>query len=278
MMYVTKIPILAYHRIVKDNEPPDPYRLSVSVSQFEAQMRYLSDQGYKCVNVSDMFDPAGNQVTLPRKAFALTFDDGYEDFLTHAYPILRHYGFSATVFLVANLIGKRSIWDGKLASPLLSWRHIEMLSRDSIEFGSHTCSHPYLPVILPKQIHHELLCSRNRLEDGLGKAVPLVSYPYGGTSSLVQQIAEEVGYRAAFGVDNGRASRFNILRSECTSDASLKQFAFRLSPFYRHMHWWRMYMRKKLRPLKMSLWMSCVIPVLLDDSGEVAVDHFRPFL
>ena len=150
-MYLTNIPILAYHQIIPTTALEAASRLAVSVDQFERQMRYLYDHSYRCLSLKEFLSLPGSFRPQHEKAFALTFDDGYEDFFSQAFPILQRYGFSATVFLVTDLVGAKSKWEGEQGNRLLTWSQIETLHNAGVSFGSHTCTHPYYPA-----------CQRNR--------------------------------------------------------------------------------------------------------------------
>ena len=95
-----KIPILMYHSI-SDGENP----LSVSLSKFDKQMRFMSHNGYKTIKLNNLLN------LNKGKYFIITFDDGYEDVFKNALPILKKYNFTATCFFVSKHIGKYNIWD-----------------------------------------------------------------------------------------------------------------------------------------------------------------------
>jgi peptidoglycan/xylan/chitin deacetylase (PgdA/CDA1 family) len=164
----------------------------------------------------------------------LTFDDGYENFLIHAYPILRRYGFTASVFLITDFVGKRSDRKFEQGVPFLNWEQVKSLHKVGISFGSHTCTHPDLPRLSEKQVWHELVSSKECIEDRLGERTRLLAYPHGHSNLVIQQIAEAVGYEAACGISRGRSSRFNLWRTKCRTNDTLFRFAFRLTkwPYY----------------------------------------------
>lgn len=228
------IPILNYHQITDKDPRRDSY--SVPTSKFERQMNYLHKHGYICLSSLDFLHLIRNDSKEKKKAFVLTFDDGYADFYKNAYPILKRFGFKATVFIVTDHVGRESSWEEEKRAPLLSWDEIKSLHKAGVSFGSHTCSHPDLTQISSEQILYELKASKEKLEAKLGEEIQLLAYPYGYSNNEIQRVARDVGYKSAFGVNTGRNGRFNLLRCKCLTNDNLLRFGFRLSPCY---HYWR---------------------------------------
>jgi peptidoglycan/xylan/chitin deacetylase (PgdA/CDA1 family) len=214
-----------YHRVVDRHDGPDPWRLKISSAQFEAQLSYLRSRGYQSIALADV--PRAWQAESPwPKPVAITFDDGYRDTYSHAWPLLRKYGFTATVMLVSGCIGGHSNWDcGRAApAPLLSVEEIRELAEGGISFGSHGATHVSLPELGIERIRHELAGSKAKLEELLGRPVTTLAYPYGRCSAEVSQAAEEAGYTVAFGVDHGCKSLHNFSRIDaagCGGDTLL---------------------------------------------------------
>ncbi len=228
-----RLPILMYHRIAASgSEALAPYR--VTPDAFEAQIRFLSEQGFKGVSVHDWSSHIVFGSALPRGAVAITFDDGYVDFLEHAWPVLDRYGFSATVFLVADRIGGSNTWDSEHGEtiPLLDWPRIRELQASGIEFGSHTASHAWLPSLSSREVVAELTRSRQHLEDGLGTAVDSLAYPWGAFNKRVQFLAGacgyEVGVSTAPGTCEARHALLALPRLEIEGSDSLESFAAKL--------------------------------------------------
>jgi peptidoglycan/xylan/chitin deacetylase (PgdA/CDA1 family) len=246
-MFLTSIPILAYHQIIPVASLEGAGPLAISVDQFERQMRYLYDSGYRCMSLIEFLSLSASSGSQGNKTFALTFDDGYEDFFSQAFPILQHYGFTATVFLVTNLVGTKSNWEGGQGKPLLTWDQIRTLHNADISFGSHTHNHPVLPRLSRKQIYQELATSKACIETKLGQEAALLAYPYGKSNTLVQSIATTVGYRAACGVVNGKVGPFNLWRCECHKSDTLQTFIYKLTPRYRYLGQLRSWLRDETR-------------------------------
>jgi peptidoglycan/xylan/chitin deacetylase (PgdA/CDA1 family) len=106
----------------------------------------------------------------------ITFDDGYRDFYTNAFPILQKYHFPATVFLPTDFIENET---NKLrGKDHLTWSLVAELSASGISFGSHTLSHPQLHDLGRNEIKHELRDSKKSIEDKTGKPVTSFSFPF----------------------------------------------------------------------------------------------------
>jgi peptidoglycan/xylan/chitin deacetylase (PgdA/CDA1 family) len=170
------VPILMYHSISPEEEYVHPYyRINTSPAVFADQMRYLGEQGYRTISLQELHDKAPHA-----KNVVLTFDDGYADFYTSAFPVLQRYGFTATVFLPTNYIGSESF----NRKNTLTWPQVAELQRSDISFGSHTHTHPQLRNLSRAEVRRELVLSKEILENKLGRSVTLFSYPYRFTENL----------------------------------------------------------------------------------------------
>jgi len=202
-------PVLLYHRIVEKATPGDP--LAVSLEIFERQMRALHTWGIHAASLGSLEAGRGR----PTRAVGLTFDDGYREFLYHALPILKRHGFTATVFVVTDRVGRRADWAGADGPALLGWEEIRELAASGIEFGSHSRTHPRLDALSDERLHEEIDGSKRDLEDALATPVRWMSYPYGASNEAVRRAARGAGYDAAFGVLSGPPGPYNRGRFEC---------------------------------------------------------------
>ncbi len=177
-------------------------------SRFRVQMAYFKAMGYRVMGLSEGFRRL-QEGSLPRKAIVLTFDDGYADFYYLVAPLLRRYGFGATVFPVADLIGQKAYWlkeYGYPEAPLLTKEMIIELRDEGFEFGSHGLSHRRLSELDREALEAELKHSKAVLEEILQKKVSCFCYPYGDYNSSVQEATEAAGYRAAVTCERGKAT------------------------------------------------------------------------
>jgi peptidoglycan/xylan/chitin deacetylase (PgdA/CDA1 family)/GT2 family glycosyltransferase len=228
-----RLPILMYHQ-VSTTGPDSLTRWRISPTAFEEQIRYLRDAGYYSVTFDDWRVAQQTKQPLPGRGIILTFDDGYLDFYTDAFPILRRYGFSATVFLVAERIGQNNTWDAAYGEsvPLLDGLHIAELQQEGIEFGSHSATHRPLTGLSNKAIVEEAARSRAILTRALGKPPRSFAYPYGDTDPVVQHLIGACGYTFGLtcyaGFSQYQNSLLALSRIEIMGSDSLEQFVRKL--------------------------------------------------
>lgn len=231
-MSAPAVPILMYHKVA----PVDPRSTLkghyVPPKLFAKQMAALADAGYQSVPLSTLFN---EEEPLPEKPIVITFDDGYENFLTHALPVLVRTGFTATVFLVADALGKTNCWDvktGDVEERLMDLPQIREARSVGTEFGSHTLHHADLPAIGPEEAWREVADSRSRLEDELGEPVTTFCYPYGRKSPEVKEMVERAGYRLACSTEKGAntpsTDPFALRRINIRRDTYLPVFLYKL--------------------------------------------------
>ncbi len=169
----TVIPILMYHYVRVVNNPQDQIGINLSVKPelFAAQMQYLADKGYTTLTMREVHAILAGQQPLPPKPIALTFDDGYRDFYTAAWPTLQRHGFKATNYVVTDFIG----WDAYMTWPMLQ----ELDATGQVEIGAHTRSHPDLRALGKERRWDEIAGSKAILEEGLGRPTVSFCYPAG---------------------------------------------------------------------------------------------------
>ncbi|MFZ1107487.1 MAG: polysaccharide deacetylase family protein [Rhodomicrobium sp.] len=207
--YVSEeLPVLMYHGI--EDVPPDhplpSWRLSPSA--FEQQVLTLRQNGFRSIGVEDWWSAAQSNKKINGRAVIITFDDAFTNFLNEAFPILKKYDFTATVFVPTGYVGKTADWDSKYncLDEIMTKREIRFLSEQGITFGSHTETHPHLTAISRPQLLEELKASKEKLEDIIGAAVSQIAYPHGDCDDVVVGQAMELGYEYGFVICNRRCS------------------------------------------------------------------------
>jgi len=144
----------------------------------------------------------GKNATL--KPIILTFDDGYEDNYSIAFPLLQKFGFSAVIYAVTEKDRRTNFWDqDEPPAQLMSAAQLKELHRSGIEIGSHTVTHPRLPTASPERLRTEIRDSKDALEQLFGSGVFSFAYPYGELSESVKDCVCEAGYRFAVAADSG---------------------------------------------------------------------------
>jgi len=220
----THVPILMYHYIRDYNNPKDRVgnTLSVSPTNFDQQMNYLASNGYTPITLDTLYAIFNHQVTSPAKPVVLTFDDGYIDFYSQAYPILRKYNFHAVSFIATGLIGQPAY---------MSWGNIhEIQGSGLVTFEAHTITHAYLPKLSYQAMLHELLQSKQTLQSQTGYTVNFIAYPYGASNWTVQRAAQQAGFVGGVGTWYAQATykSMNMPRVRVNGNFSLQTFASRL--------------------------------------------------
>jgi peptidoglycan/xylan/chitin deacetylase (PgdA/CDA1 family)/SAM-dependent methyltransferase len=198
------VPILMYHRIGTDG-PLALARYRLAPDLFTAQIATLYRAGYRTIRLEDWSSAMMRNEPLPGKPIILTFDDGYRDFLTAAMPVLRYYGFSATVFLVAEQIGGVADWDAGYgeAARLLSWQEVRALQAAGTEFGCHSAVHQPMTGMHLTDLTEDTVRARALLEEGLATPVTTLAYPYGAENEFVRRVVADLGFRAAASCEPG---------------------------------------------------------------------------
>ncbi|MDB6022725.1 MAG: Polysaccharide deacetylase [Pedosphaera sp.] len=173
-----RLPVLMYHSISdgsEDNVSPY-YRTTTSPRVFAEQMMLLRDEGFRAVSLRQGRELLRRGRTDADKAVAVTFDDGFRDFYSQGFPVLRQHGFSATMFLPTAFIGNEVCRFKE--RECMTWGEVRELHRAGIEFGSHTVHHPKLYELDFTQIRTELEVSKSVIEEKLGAAISSFAYPY----------------------------------------------------------------------------------------------------
>src|SRR5918998_6388507 len=171
--------VLVYHSISRPEVDQDP--LCTSPERFEAQMLYLKRHNLRGVSMRELYLAlnAGEATGL----VGVTFDDGYEDFLGAAVPKLEKLGFSATVFVVAGMLGKENTWEHRSGPRpqlrLLGADGVREVSERGMEIGSHSVTHPRLSGLDSETLIHEVEDSRQMLSEIVNVPVEGFAYPYG---------------------------------------------------------------------------------------------------
>ena len=237
----SKLPILMYHGIrAEASTSGHPFfETRTAPKVFAAQMRYLHDRGYRTVDLDEAAALLATRQNVS-KVVVITFDDGFIDFYSSAFPVLVECSFSATVFVVPGFL------QGSGGTPrgnaYMSWEEVREIHEYGMQVGSHTMNHTELQKLPWNAVKNELIDSRKAIEDMLNCPVPSFAYPYAfpehdrGYIRGVKACLEEAGYRHAVTTVVGSASRnsdpFLLPRIPINTYDDIELFEAKLSGAY----------------------------------------------
>jgi peptidoglycan/xylan/chitin deacetylase (PgdA/CDA1 family) len=239
-----RVPILMYHSIRDGTGTKHPYfETNTFPELFSRHLHYLRDRGYTTVDLSDAVETieTGSDVKRP---VVITFDDGYRDFYTHAFPVLTEHGLRATVFVVSdNTADERVCTDGK---EYMTWKEVREIHSHGIQIGSHTVTHPELYRLSLLKVEDEIRQSKGTIEDKLGAPVSSFSYPFAFPEHDKKFVGVLVGFLEKHGYKNGvstiigtathGSSRFFLPRLPVNSYDDLRFFRAKLEGGYDWLH------------------------------------------
>ncbi|MBI4995273.1 polysaccharide deacetylase family protein [Candidatus Peregrinibacteria bacterium] len=186
------IPILVYHRIgYAPKNANNVYKsLTIEPEWFEKHLQYLKENNFETVKFSDVAEYFETGKPLPiavgKKPVMINFDDGYKDFYTNAFPILKKYNMAGTVFVIVKSVG---------SSAYMNWDQLKEINAAGIEIGSHTMYHPVLTA--SKKTKWEIEESKKVLESELGGEIAVFAYPSGKWNLYIEQLVKNAGYKTA---------------------------------------------------------------------------------
>lgn len=177
-----------FHAIADGDSP-----LCFPPRQFERAMRKLHEHGYRSMRLIELAELVRNRRSLPPQTVVITFDDGDQIVYDHAWPVLREFGMTATVFVLPDETeGRGSLvhrtFYGRV---VMSWQQIERMHQAGIDFGANTVSHRDLTRLPPEEVEREMTRSRQVLQEVLGAPVSSFAYPYGWHDGASRELARK---------------------------------------------------------------------------------------
>lgn len=189
------IPALMYHSI-SEPSPGWPVDLCVKPAVFEEHLRYLKEQGYNVVTARQAMILLKSRQNVMNTVM-LTFDDGYEDNYTQAFPLLKKYGFHGNFFVVGKDVGKTFNQNGIIQ--YMSFDQLKEMHRQGMEIGSHTMSHDPLAVIKPNFLPWEIYQPLNLFYEKMGFWISGIAFPNGSyNAAVVAEIKKYVKFEYGF--------------------------------------------------------------------------------
>jgi len=224
------IPILTYHRFAESCDS----NLCMPRKSFERQMQYLSDNGYHVITAEEFVAFLEYRQGLPKKSVLITMDDGYRSVYKIAYPILKEFGYTATLFVYTSFVG--------VSKMAITWDQLKEMKADGFMIGSHTIFHSDLT--RPKEgesepefmarIKDELSGSKKILDQNLQQNTFILAYPFGYYDQRSIQMAKKAGYKVAMSVKRGGNPFFAnplVLRRDQILERDMDSFSSRLKTF-----------------------------------------------
>ncbi|MFC1630892.1 polysaccharide deacetylase family protein [Pseudomonadota bacterium] len=202
---MNKFLILMYHMISRP-ETAEEFKYACPPEKFDRHMQQLRLNGFNPVSLDQIEQHLLSNGNLPENSVAITFDDGFADNYTHAFPILVKHKIPATVFLASGCIESTNHWMSQRGYPtrkMLNWQQIREMDKYNIAFGAHTVTHPKLPELDAGSAAYEIETSKKTVEDNLGKICKHFAYPYGLFNTENRDVVEATGYTLACSTRSG---------------------------------------------------------------------------
>ncbi|MBD5771247.1 polysaccharide deacetylase family protein [Marinomonas colpomeniae] len=196
------LPVLQYHHV----SATSPKSTSVTPEQFTEHMDYLKTAGFQVVDLRSALDDLKDNIALPEKAVAITFDDAYRNIYKAGFPILKERSFPFTIFINTEPVERQS-------RSFLTWDQMKEMKASGGAFANHTISHPYM---LRKnegesdsawlgRMTNEVDTVEGLLVEKLGSSPKMMAYPYGESNITIRNMMKEKGLMA-FGQQSGVVS------------------------------------------------------------------------
>ncbi|MER9923962.1 glycosyltransferase [Mesorhizobium sp. M0048] len=224
-----RIPVLMYHS-VSDEGPAALARFRLTPAAFASQMTWLRANGFHAISSEQLEWFIANRQPFVGRPVLITFDDGFQNFADHAWPILRANDLTAEVFLVTDLVGESAQWDAYSGPPtqLMDAGTVRRLAGEGAFFGSHLATHRAIDGLSSSDLAAELLRSRMFIERWTGRPTAAFAAPFSVTDRRLGRLAKECGYRIGFGGRHGPADLdcdpIDLPRIEIRGDRSLDDF------------------------------------------------------
>ena len=177
-----------YHRFEDQRFPST----SISSKNFQDQIRYLKENNFNILPISDLVLFFNKNYDIPDKSVFITIDDGYKSFYEHAFPILKKHKIPFSLFLSTKFVSNEK------KSDFMSWKMIEELSKNKGQILNHTDSHPKLLELQIDEVEKEFYLAEKKIISKIGRLQRVVSYPYGESNLQIQKLVEEMGYDIGF--------------------------------------------------------------------------------
>jgi peptidoglycan/xylan/chitin deacetylase (PgdA/CDA1 family) len=198
LVFANEANVFVYHRF-NDSRYPST---NITTEAFKDHLEALKVEHFTVLTLGDVVDRMRAGESLPQRCAVISVDDGYLSFLTDGWPLLKQYGYPATLFVSTDTVG---------GSDFMDWRDLLLLQKEGVEIGNHSASHAYLLDRFPAEnesewrsrVTEDLVRSQTLFQRHLGTSPRLFAYPYGEFTTELTGLIREVGFVAAFGQQSG---------------------------------------------------------------------------
>ena len=191
--------VLMYHRVLdetKEDVSGIHPGMFVTTRSFEKHIQYMK-KAYTVINLIDLMKWIEGEVRYDKPPCVITFDDGWIDNYTYAFPLLQKYDVPATIFLITEQMGNKQ---------MLTWEHVRNMETQGVCFGSHTANHKVLTKCNEKVIEKELVDSKTKLTSNVSNPITWFCYPKGQYNSAVVALVKK-HYSAALTTERGEVAK-----------------------------------------------------------------------
>lgn len=231
-----KINVLLYHQIGISPTNETNLNCFCKTTEFYNQMEFLSKSNeYEVISLASAIDLISTSKCIDRNYVVLTFDDGCESFYDVAYPIIKSFGFDATVYPITGFLGQKAIINSKVYNHIkvMSKGMIKELSENGVDFGAHTINHFKLTEISDSEAEYQIVHSKRNLENILGKKIQSFSYPHGLYNEKIIEIVKNCGFTNAMSCISEsltiKSSLFEIPRKYVTFNDNIDNFILKIN-------------------------------------------------
>ncbi len=242
------IPILMYHK-VPDEPINSQHKTFVTKDNFKKHLQFFKFRGLKAITFKEYQDFASEKKTIkefPRKAFIITFDDGYTDNFTNMLPLTNQYGYKGVLFLLGDFNATANFWDkgeDEATSRLMTTDQKKAFVDNGWEIAAHSITHRDMSLLTDQEIIEELTESRRIIEETLDTEIISFAYPFGTINNRLKELTKSAGYSYGISTDSGGMTidedPFEIFRVNIFPNESILQLYKKTST------WYRTYYKKK---------------------------------
>ncbi|MBY0276192.1 polysaccharide deacetylase family protein [Candidatus Binatia bacterium] len=229
--------VIYYHRI--DDEQ---HRSCVTPRAFAEQMAHLRADGFHVMGLAAMREHLDAHRPFPDRTVVITFDDGFADNYTAAFPVLAKHALPATIFLAAGFIDgdELPVLRDRSGIRPMTWQQVCEMSRHGVAFGAHTLTHRSLTELPPDELEREIVGSRDMVAARVGAPAETFCYPRGHFDERVKQAVRAAGFKIACttlpGCVTPDTHPFSLRRTFVARDDTVHDFARKLDGSFDLLH------------------------------------------